>query len=70
MKRTEDDFEFEQIREHSPQWSVKCHGKEIAIVTERTIATPPYNIRWPDGTDEPVETRDIVIQRLLDREEP
>lgn len=64
----EEDLVFQQIRSGTDQWSVRKHtedGEEIAIVTERIVATPPYVIRWPEGPDDVCEDRDQVVEKLL-----
>lgn len=65
MACTEDDLEFIENREWSPQWIVKAKGHELAVVTERIIQKPPYCIRWPHGKDDLFKTRAQVIRRLL-----
>ena len=67
-KYGEDDLLFEEIRQFSPQWRVSLpDGSELAIVTERFISEPRYNIRI-DGHDVAQhETEQEVLDTLLER---
>jgi hypothetical protein len=62
---TEDDLAFHQTRTVSPQWIIKVHNEQIAIVTERYVAEPPFNIRWNDDSDEPAKDREEVVDKIL-----
>jgi len=58
-------IKFVLNREHTPQWIVYLNEVEIAVVTERVIATPPYLLCWPDGRESKHEDRDGVMEAVL-----
>lgn len=70
MEVTEDSLYFTLVREGTPQWSVSCEalaGMEVALVTERVMASPQFMIRWPDETETPAEDRVAVVRLILER---
>lgn len=61
---SEEELEFRQVRDLTPQWEVFVGDRYVARVTERVIAQPPYVISWPDGRDEFCQDRDTVCSLL------
>jgi len=61
----EDDLVFVETRQLSPQWEIQVDGKVLAIVTERLVSEPPYNVRLMDHSDHTFEERAQVIEFLL-----
>jgi hypothetical protein len=65
-KKTEDDLDFIEVRKMSPQHEVFCKGERTALVTERYIATPVYAVVILKKEDKYFDTRQEVIDYLLE----
>lgn len=63
---TEDQLEFQKIRDFSPQWNVSVNGESFARVTEKYLSTPQYLIVFLSSDyEESFDTRNEVIGSLL-----
>lgn len=65
-----DTLRFVEVRQQSPQWAVFLGERQVARVTERYIATPPFVVTLIDVNREDVdeskhEDRDGVMAAIV-----